>query len=355
MKRTKNFFIALLGFCLMGSGVIAQTFWNDTQNKVRYRLSESGDYAVAEVLTVYDPSEEALLPAVIEGELVLQSEVTIGNSSYPVRSIKESGFVNQSKITSVKLPVSITSIGNLAFYGCSSLENLTIGDAVIGANAFTGTVVSTLIFIDGLKTVPTVASQFASTLTNVTIPNSATAIAPSAFENCSKIFSINLKNVTSIGASAFSGCTSLISVALSSVTSIGNYAFKNCISLTTAELYSATSLGVGVFQGAANLEIVVWPSNYTNIPDYTFEDCEELRSLYNADNYNSVFTYLTDIGDEAFKGCFALKGQVEFSQSLTNIGTKAFQGVANVTEFKFKSNPKIGDEAFVLQLLEICT
>lgn len=240
----------------------------------------------------------------------------------------------------------VKKIGNYAFQGCEGLTTLTIGVADIGQSAFSDTNVSTLTFADGLTEIPAVASQFASTLTTVTIPTSATAIAPSAFYGCSKIFSINLKNVISIGASAFSGCTSLISVALSSVTSIGDYAFKNCISLTTAELYSATSLGVGVFQGAANLEIVVWPSNYTNIPDYTFEDCEELSSLYNADNYNSVFTYLTDIGDEAFKGCFALKGQVEFSQSLTKIGAKAFQGVANVTEFKFNSNPEIGDEAF---------
>ena len=85
------------------------------------------------------------------------------------------------------LPVSyggITSIGNNAFYGCSSLQS-------------------------------------------ITIPSNVTSIGNNAFSNCSSLQSITIpSSVTSIGSSAFYGCSSLQSITIpSNVTSIGNNAF----------------------------------------------------------------------------------------------------------------------------------
>jgi len=114
---------------------------------------------------------------------------TIPNS---VTSIGEGAFVGCSSLTSVTIPNSVTSIGYAAFYGCSSL-------------------------------------------TSVTIPSSVTSIGDFAFYRCSSLTSVTIpNNVTSIGEEAFSWCSSLTSVTIgNSVTSIGDNAFYNCSSLTS--------------------------------------------------------------------------------------------------------------------------
>ena len=74
-----------------------------------------------------------------------------------------------------------------------------------------------------------------SMLTSVTIGNGVTSIGDYAFYNCSDLTSITIPDsVTSIGSYVFSGCRGLTSVTIGdSVTSIGNYAFYNCSGLTS--------------------------------------------------------------------------------------------------------------------------
>ena len=109
----------------------------------------------------------------------------------------------------------VTSIGDYAFYKCSSLTSVTIGNSVteIGERAF----------------------EYCRSLTSVTIPDSVTSIGNYAFSGCSSLTSVTIPDsVTSIGNYAFSGCSSLTSVTiLDSVTSIGYEAFKGCSSLTS--------------------------------------------------------------------------------------------------------------------------
>ena len=113
------------------------------------------------------------------------------------------------------IPEGVTSIGDSAFYGCSSLTSVTIPEGVtsIGDSAFSG----------------------CSSLTSVTIPSSVTSIGGSAFSGCSSLTSVTIpEGVTSIGGYAFYGCSSLTSVTIpEGVTSIGGYAFFGCSNLTT--------------------------------------------------------------------------------------------------------------------------
>ena len=133
--------------------------------------------------------------------------MTIPNS---VTSIGDHAFYKCSSLTSVTIPNSVTSIGTYAFAGCSSLTSVTIPNSVtsIEHDAFAG----------------------CSSLTSVTIPNSVTSIGDNAFYKCSGITSVSIPNsVTSIGDDAFYKCISLTSVTIpNSVTSIGKNAFYKC-------------------------------------------------------------------------------------------------------------------------------
>ena len=123
-------------------------------------------------------------------------------------------FYNCSGLTSVTIGNGVTSIGSSAFRGCSGLTSITIPDSVtsIGYCAF----------------------YECSGLTSITIPDSVTSIGNYAFYYCSGLTSITIPDgVTGIGDYAFCFCTSLTSITIpDSVTSIGDYAFSDCSGLT---------------------------------------------------------------------------------------------------------------------------
>jgi hypothetical protein len=61
-------------------------------------------------------------------------------NGYPVTSIGNDAFGGDTSITNVTIPNSVTSIGDYAFYNCYSLTSVTIPNSVtnIGGNAFSG-------------------------------------------------------------------------------------------------------------------------------------------------------------------------------------------------------------------------
>ncbi len=148
--------------------------------------------------------------------------VNYNGITYSVTSIGDAAFRGCSSLTSVTIPNSVTSIGGYAFRGCSSLTSITIPNSVtsIGDYAFHG----------------------CSSLNSITIPNSVTSIGDWTFFNCRSLTSITIPNsVMSIENSAFRRCSSLASVTIpNSVTSIGKYAFYYCSSLTSITCLGTT-------------------------------------------------------------------------------------------------------------------
>ena len=160
------------------------------------------------------------------------TSITFGDSVQHIPAYLCSGM---TKLTSVTLPNSVTSIGNAAFYGCHSLTS-----PVYNAHCFAYLPTSyegEYVIPDGIKQIAGRAFSGCAGLTSITIPESVTSIGGSAFFGCSGLTSVTIPNsVTSFGEYAFYECSGLTSVTIgNSVTEIGNYAFSGCAGLTSIE------------------------------------------------------------------------------------------------------------------------
>lgn len=265
-------------------------------------------------------------------------------NSWPVTKIGEDALKDNTTITSVTIPASVTEIGSNAFAGCTNLtivnyagdwSKLTIqsGNPAVqdAANAplfdFEFILNNTAVVVTNYKyngaaadvTIPSRyqgkpvttighAAFFNSAVTSVTIPDSVTSISDEAFINCPKLTNISIPNsVTYIGFSAFSSCTSLKSITLpSSLSFISGALFLGCSQLTTIHIpVSVTSIGNNAFADCPSLMTVTYPGSKTQWDDITkgrnsdvLENhliCAMLEATFTADG-ESISTQTIDRG-----------------------------------------------------------
>ena len=165
-----------------------------------------------------------------------------------VTSIGDYAFYNCTGLMSITIGKSITSIGWDAFYNCSGLTSITVGNGNpkyhCAGNCVIETSSKTLIFGCKNSVIPTDGSVTSigdgafvgcSSLTSITIPDSVTSIGSCAFTFCENLTNITIPDsVTSIGSCTFEYCSCLSSITIpDSVTSMGEYAFMNCSHLTS--------------------------------------------------------------------------------------------------------------------------
>jgi len=175
-----------------------------------------------------------------------------------------------SSCTSIKLPDSITSVGNYAFYRCSSLSSIEIPDnvTIIGNQSFSRcSSLTSVVIPNNVSIIGEQAFYKCSNLASVTIGNSVTYIRNAAFYNCESLTSVVIPNgVSSIGTGLFSGCSGLASVTIgNSVTYIGSSSFGDCSGLT-----SITFTGTST-QWRAITRYSNW---HYNVPNTTMVYCE---------------------------------------------------------------------------------
>ena len=243
---------------------------------------------------------------------------TVSNNQVTITSYAGAG--GAVTIPSVINGFSVTSIGDYAFYGRTSLTSVTIPGSVTRFGNF--------------------AFKYCSSLTSVTIPNSVTSIGDSAFNGCTSLTSITIPNsVTSIGDYAFDSCTSLTSITIpSSVTTIGDYMFFGCTSLTSITIpNSVTSIGDYAFYGCTSLASGTIQNGVTSIGNFAFENCTSLTSI-------TIPSSVTTIGESAFRGCASI---TSLTMPDRFIGQLAQIGVSGQMATDYLVNALANNDAFV--------
>ena len=272
-----------------------------------------------------------------QGNVAIPEEVTYMNRTRKVTSIGVRAFYYCTGLTSVTIGNSVTSIGVRAFYYCTGLTSVTIGNSVtsIGDGAFYDCKGLTSITIpNSVTSIGAEAFYECSGLTSVTIGSGVTSIGGSAFRYCSGLTSVTIGNsVTRIRSYAFDGCSGLTSITIpNSVTSIGDYAFSGCSKLTSVTIGSGvTSIGYAAFANCSGLTSVTIPNSVTSIGERAFSGCSGLTSI-------TIGNSVTSIGYAAFANCSGLTS-ITIPNSVTSIGGVAFGGADIPTVISLIENP----------------
>lgn len=285
-------------------------------------------------------------------------------------------------IVEVVLPSTITKIGDGAFYNCTNLKRINLGDNLnfVGESAFKGCVsleelylghsfqtsyLSSFSGLSGLKKVilncnnvpGNETMQYSWYLLDTKTANGLefvigkdVEVAPyfNLFEHHGSVNEFNTVSTVTFEDGCkvreldgtFRGFYNLTSVVLpESVKKVGKSTFEQCQSLESIDLSDVTELDTeNLFTNCYSLKSVILPDNLTEIGPYMFSNCKSLVSL-------TIPQSVTVIGEKAFSKC-AIE-TIVLPQNLTEIGTKAFY-ISSLKEiFIPKSVTYIGEAAFV--------
>ena len=311
---------------------------------VIYDISADGTYA--EVIGYEGTATKVKIASVYKG--------------LPVTNIYSNAFKDNTKITNVIIPDSITSISS-AFSGCSSLTSVTIPDSVttisgafynctsltevvigtgvknIEYNTFFGCVNIDAVYTDDITKWCEIdfrsnpleyANKFFvnnKLVSDLVIPNGVINIGEGAFKGYDGLKTVIIPDsVKIIGSSAFDGCRNLVNVEIGDdVTKIGDYAFRDCNSLTNIVIgENVESIGWYTFDGCNNLVVTEYDGCH-----YIGSEKNPYHILLKAsDNYWSTYNIHENtiiIGATAFYGCSRLN-YIEIPEGVKYIGYRAF-------------------------------
>jgi hypothetical protein len=195
-------------------------------------------------------------------------DITIPSS---VTKIGDAAFHSCESLISITIPSSVTIIGRSTFSNCSSLTSINVDNrnnnyASIDGVLFNKNIKTIIAYPAGKKTgiytIPSTVTSIGesaffgcSSLTSVNIPSSVTFIGEDAFHNCNSLTSVNIpSSITSIERSVFYGCGSLTSITIPlTVTYIDELAFYRCYSLTSVIISRKTRIADNAFPETARI------------------------------------------------------------------------------------------------------
>ena len=200
-----------------------------------------------------------------------------------ITSMGGSVFLNCTALTDVKLPKNVTTLNTEFFSGCASLVNVTLPEA--------------------LQSVETGVFKGCSSLKEIALPETVTTLSAELFSDCYSLKSVSFSDkVKEIPQSAFEGCFALEEFDLpDGVTAIQDKAFHSCRALKKLDLPEGLrTIGLSAFGSCYALTEISLPNSVQIIQRNAFAECRAVTSV-------SIGENITDIGQYAFKGLVNLK------------------------------------------------
>ena len=354
------------------------TFKNTTYNLTEKVVVNQAELSIS-TITVHVPKKgtlaavldekglnaEMIVSLKITGELNDEDFITIRSmpnlkdldlSEVNLPTLFEKVFHENKKIEKIILPSTLTTIGQYAFYDCTSLQTVTFEKG------------------SRLKTIEESAFEDCTELTSIEIPASVETIEDSAFKGCSKLATVTFEKGSQLKAiwggyyaystrysaysyyyGAFSDCTALTMIEIpASVETIGAAAFMRCSKLATVTFEkgsklktiggSSASYYYGDFSNCTALTSIEIPASVETIKAAAFMRCSKLATVTFEKG-----SKLKTIDGYAFSCCWALT-TVDMSActQVTEIGYRAFYEDSKLQLFKIgtRTPPSCGDNAF---------
>ena len=235
-----------------------------------YTLLDNDTYEVCDIGTVTDT--DVVIPEIYNGKAV----TSIGNEA----------FSGCSSLTSITIPDSVTSIGFQAFYDCSSLAFYEFDQAY-----YLGNPVNPYVVLVKAKDTSITACQ---------IHEDTVLIASSAFNRCNSLTCVEIPSgVKTFGNSAFFDCSAITDVYYDgTLEDWCNLKFEtqssNPCRYGNATLHlsegtpgetvilpdNVTSIGTAVFSGFTKMTAVVIHEGVVSVQPRAFCECNNLTAVY---------------------------------------------------------------------------
>ena len=272
----------------------------------------------------------------VDGELLTELEIPEGVTTLG------KVFSNYKKFTRVKIPSTLTSIANNAFYYCDYLEKvevdsletwLSINFANVEAQPLrknaelyvNGTKLTRLTVPTGIDNIKNYAFYGYKGLTEVEMQDGVLGVGVGAFGSCTGLTKVTLnEDLVGIASGAFSGCSALTTIGLpTTLKNIEDSAFSYCTLLNNIDLPDGLkTIGSSAFAYSTNLTKIDIPGGVEQIGSNAFSGCTKLSLIGLAEGIDTI-------GYSAFSYCTSLQTLI-IPDSVATIGSYAFRGCTNL-------------------------
>lgn len=241
----------------------------------------SGDYTYSRLVDSEDENNKAACIIDYTGsdaDVVIPEQI----DGLDVVKLGDTAFTDKHLLTSVTLPVHLQELGSYTFADCTSITEYKVAEGNVNFESRDGVLYSadgqTLLRYplgtdpekvtvpDGVKMIGNVAFACSTTLKDLDMPTSLSAIGISAFSECSALTSVVIpEGVELIDSFAFNGCKNLESVKLpTTLIQIGDGAFSATALTKIGFPSSLQKIGMQAFAATPMTEVHI-PANVVDI------------------------------------------------------------------------------------------
>ena len=350
-----------------------------------YYLTDNGNAIPLDNINNFGANLELSYFDLYNGWYVLKFDGAIHTIAKKAFQASDPNNSSIAKLTAIVLPSGITSIGDYAFYSCTTLKRINIPKGVtnIGKDAFYSCPIERTDIVDlsawcRINFASTQSNPRSSLyingeeLTKLTIPNDITIVNNGAFYACKSITEVEIHdNVKSIGTRAFYSCPKLEKLTLGSgVESINDLAFAYCRALTNIVIpNNVKTLGNDAFKECSGCQSIKVGSGVEFFGTSVFYNCtgklvidnniveldfssSDYPSSASGWLYLSKFSKIVLSNDISMVGRYAFYGlesivDVTMSNSITSIEERAFMNCSSLASIDIPATvSSIGSSAF---------